>query len=707
VISPIFLPSVSGEYCVVKVLEAKIRAEEIPSRLSKSRILNPIVRGLLWINPQDGTYRVDEVGRILLSAPAKQGNLADIASILNVETYSKGGSKALGSVAFASPSGRFLRMKQLTRVGKELLSIVEDMTEIVVGENEMMDREAAYRGLFENTPVGIFRSIPGGGHIHANPAMVAMMGCSTEAEWLEYSRKSISGLYVEQGRRERMYDIIMSEGRVVDFQNEIYKVTGEKFWMSVTAWLVRDENGAPLFVDGTMMDISERVRSFTTMKKAAETDELTGLYNRTRLYELIEEKTTKEIECAPIAVMLLDLDRFKDINDVFGHATGDSVLLEVSNRLKNIVGEKGLVARLGGDEFAAVVEDASENRNAEAIAQQIVEAMREPIRVKDIEHALSVSIGIACYPDHALGRAELLRKADIALYNVKSRGRNGLCKFTAALEMSRQRTHYLAQELRDADKRGELELHYQPIVEAGEGKVQGFEALMRWNHPVRGRVSPMEFIPIAEDSGYMPAFGGWAIREACAHIVTLPSDIYVSVNVSAVQFNAVEFPSIVEAALNQTGLAPSRLELEVTEGIVLRNEERTIEILDKLKKIGVRIALDDFGTGYSSFGYLQKFPFDKVKIDRSFVKNLAENKTNVALVRAVLSIGRDLGLPVVAEGVETADQRDRLREEGCPLFQGYFYGKPAPFSDVASSIALDSLKSVVIQPIEDLALKSA
>jgi diguanylate cyclase (GGDEF)-like protein/PAS domain S-box-containing protein len=688
---------------VLKSLEARIRPEEVLGHLKNSRILDPIVRGLLWIDGAAGTYRVDAIGRILLCTSGKAGSLSELGPLFAMNSIATEGPQATQAIAFASPEHRYLRMRKVTAVGNEQLFIVEDMSDIAVREHGMLEREEAYRGLFEKAPVGIFRSIPRGAHIHANPEMVRLMGCKTEQEWLDCTKNGISNMYVDTGRREKMYDAIMSDGYVFDFVSEFRRVDGQVYVMSITAWVVYDSERKPQFVDGTVMDVTARERSLAIIKYAAETDELTGLSNRAKLYSELEQKTSQPGECAPFSVLLIDLDRFKDINDVFGHATGDEVLLEVAQRLRTIVGDKGSVARLGGDEFAAVIDQVSMVADAEDMAQKLVQVLRQPISVRNVDHALSASIGIAKYPEHAMNRAELLRKADIALYNVKSHGRNGVSLFNTALEISRQRTHYLAQELREADKRGELELYYQPIVDAGSSETMGFEALMRWHHPARGMVSPAEFIPIAEDSGYMTSFGAWAINEACSHIVTLPGHVYVSVNVSAVQFNAVDFPSVVERALADTGLSPSRLELEVTEGVVLRNEERTITILEALRKIGVRVSLDDFGTGYSSFSYLQKFKFDRVKIDRSFVNDLADNKTNAALVRAVLSIGRDLGMPVVAEGIENAEQRDRLVKEGCPFFQGYLFGKPAPFSDIANTMALSQLRLPVdpVPMVED------
>jgi diguanylate cyclase (GGDEF)-like protein/PAS domain S-box-containing protein len=676
---------------VIKALEARINPADVVARLSESSVLSTVMRGLLWINAEKQSYRVDTVGRILLETPAKSGKLGELNQLFEKEFAASQGPQATRTIAFATPGDRYIRMRALCASQGEQLYLVEDVTELVLNDIALKDQDKALRGLFKHSTHGMFSSKLSGEHISANPALVAMMGCATEEDWLARSKDGLRGLYAEPHRYDEFLKKLTDNGKIVDHVSEIRDAIGNTFWISATAWMVNGPDGLPSHFDGTVTDVTERMKSFAEVQKAAETDELTGLLNRTKLYDVIETKTNKVGENTPFAVMLVDLDRFKDINDVFGHATGDSVLLAVSERLRQVVGDNGFVARLGGDEFAAVIDFQGVGPSVEELANQMAAAMRAPIDVRGIDHALSGSIGVATFPEHATSRAELLRKADIALYKVKSTGRNGTCVFTPALEISRQRTHYLAQELREADKRGELELHYQPIVDATTARIEGFEALMRWNHPKRGTVSPAEFIPIAEDAGYMPAFGAWAIREACSHIVTLPQHLFVSVNVSAVQFNAVDFVDVVEFALIESGLDPSRLELEVTEGIVLRNEERTIEILDRLKKIGVSIALDDFGTGYSSFGYLQKFPFNKVKIDRSFVKNLSGNKTNAALVRAVLSIGRDLGLPVVAEGVENAEQRDRLREEGCPLFQGYLFGKPAPFADVATNLALENL----------------
>jgi diguanylate cyclase (GGDEF)-like protein/PAS domain S-box-containing protein len=677
---------------MLKAISAKISPDEVVAKLQASRILATIVRGILWIDAANQRFRADPIARVLLELGASAGDISELGKLFETQLASSNGPKATHTIAFATPGNRYLRMRSVCTTNGEQLFLIEDMTDIVLGELKLHDNDQAFRGLFENASTGMYRANLSGEHVSANPALVSMMGLSTQDEWLALGREGQRNLFLDADRYEQFIAKLNDSKKIVDHVCELKKPDGETFWVSISAWYVNGVDGKPSHIDGTITDVSERMQHFSLMKKAAETDELTGLLNRQRLYKVMEERISASGEPEPFAVMLIDLDKFKDINDVYGHSTGDEVLLTIAQRLKSTIGEMGVVARLGGDEFAVIQNLGTDKALVQSVRAQLLAALRKPVHVGGIDHALSGSIGISCYPEHAMDRADLLRKADIALYNVKARGRNDLCVFTHAFEVSRQRTHFLAQELRHADKRGELELHYQPIVQAGDGKIQGFEALMRWHHPKRGTVSPMEFIPIAEDAGYMGAFGSWAIREACAHIVTLPKHIFVSVNVSAVQFNAIEFPSIVEAALKETGLDPSRLELEVTEGIVLRNEERTIAILDKLKKIGVSIALDDFGTGYSSFGYLQKFPFDKVKIDRSFVRNLAENKTNAALVRAVLSIGRDLGLPVVAEGVENIEQRDQLRAAGCPLFQGFLYGKPIPFLDAANTVAMEALQ---------------
>jgi diguanylate cyclase (GGDEF)-like protein/PAS domain S-box-containing protein len=676
---------------VIKALEPKFNPEEIVERLQGSRVLTTVIRGLVWLDQGKQAYRVDTVGRILLETPAKTGPLADLAALFESELAASTGPQATRAIAFATPAGRYIRMRWLCTSEDEQLYLVEDVTDLVVTDIELQDNKKAFTELFENSTHGIFRANLEGDHIHANPALTSMMGCASLEQWIALSAGGIGKLYVKPERFSEFFQTLQSYGKVIDHVSEVRRADGHALWISISAWRVFGSDGKPLCYDGTFTDVTERMQRFVALQKIAETDELTGLSNRAKLYEVIENRTSQPGESLALAVMLIDLDRFKDINDVFGHATGDEVLLEVSRRLRAVIGTRGLAARLGGDEFAVVVEVDQGGPTAESIGQQLVAAMREVFNVNGIDHALSASVGIACYPEDAVSRGELLRKADIALYHVKTNGRNNLCLFAPVLEVSRQRSHYLAQELRDADKRGELELHYQPIVESATGRTMGLEALMRWHHPQRGTVSPAEFIPIAEDAGYMPVFGAWAIREACSHVASLPKHLFVSVNVSAVQFNAADFPDIVSRTLRDTGLDPCRLELEVTEGIVLRNEARTIEILDRLKEIGVTIALDDFGTGYSSFGYLQKFPFDKVKIDRSFVKNLSQNKTNAALVRAVLSIGRDLGLPVVAEGVENTEQRDLLAEQGCPLFQGYLFGKPQRFADVANNLALESL----------------
>jgi diguanylate cyclase (GGDEF)-like protein/PAS domain S-box-containing protein len=642
--------------------------------------------GYVRFTARDGGYQATADAAALLGIDKRDGGGAQLASLLTAI------APPAGATVVRNAEDRLIRLQVLQRDAAETLLLVEDVTELVEREQDLEARQRQYRSLFENATYGIYRSSFEGRQLHANPALVRLNGYDSEAEMLAAVHDIAREWYVKPGRREEFIDELYSKGRVVDFVSEIYRhKTRERIWISETAWLVYDETGAPKYVEGTLVEATERMRNLERIKAAAETDALTGLPNRPAFMADVERRIAED-QHRPFTVLLIDLDRFKDINDVYGHARGDEVLRVIGARIREALPEGARLARLGGDEFAVLAGTTATDDAAMAAAERVVRVFEDTIVVDGSEHLLGVSIGMARYPQHARDASGLLRNADLALYNVKDRGRGHACMFDAALDLAKQKRHAIETDLRGADRRGELELFYQPIIEARSSAIVGLEALMRWRHPQRGLVPPADFIAIAEDAGFMTAFGTWAIREACRHAASLPGHIRVAVNVSALQFRSADLPRVVAKALADHQLAAARLELEVTEGVVLRNETVTLQVLEQLKQLGVRIALDDFGTGYSSLSYLQRFAFDKVKIDRSFVRSIMSDPVNWAVVRAVLSIGRDLGLAVVAEGIETDVERLTLLKEGCELFQGFLYGRPQPFTDMASRIALEQLQ---------------
>ena len=382
-------------------------------------------------------------------------------------------------------------------------------------------------------------------------------------------------------------------------------------------------------------------------------------------------------------MLCLDLDRFKEVNDLFGHSAGDKVLQTVADCVTARLKDDQIMARLGGDEFAVIAPDLHDPAQAGQLAEDILDALRRENETAERAALLSTSIGIACFPADATDRATLLIHADTALYRAKADGRGAYRFFEASMETQVRERRLIEHDLRHALSRGEMTLVYQPQTSIETEEVVGFEALLRWRHPERGEVPPDDFVPIAEDTGLILQIGEWVLRAACAEAARWERPLGIAVNVSATQLHNSGFALLVRDILVEVGLAPDRLELEITETALIRDLTRALATLRQLKALGVRIAMDDFGTGYSSLANLRAFPFDKLKIDRSFIAAVDQNGQSAAIVRAVLGLGRGLGMPVVAEGVETRAELQFLADELCNQAQGYLLGKPAPIESFA------------------------
>ncbi|MDR5733963.1 EAL domain-containing protein [Caballeronia sp. LZ025] len=438
-------------------------------------------------------------------------------------------------------------------------------------------------------------------------------------------------------------------------------------------------------------DQRERLRTEAKMRALAYNDSLTGLPNRASLYELLTLHTALPADTGePFAVIMVDLDRFKQVNDTFGHPIGDDVLVRIAERLRAIVRADDVVARLGGDEFA-VMQRGADAETACTLCVRIVDASnRETFVVGGQSIHLGASVGFALYPEDGRVPAELLRNADLALYAAKADGKGVHRRYEPALNDKTQERQALEAGLRRALTDGHLELHYQPLVDAQSGRIASAEALVRWRHPDRGLVSPAEFIEIAEESGIIIPLGDWVLRTACAQAATWHSHVGVAVNLSPVQFRDKGLASNVRSALQDAALPPERLELAITEGVLLMDEARTLQTLNELRAMHVRVSMDDFGTGYSSLSYIRKFPFDKIKIDKSFVRNIPEDAESVAIVRAIITMSACLGLPTTMEGVETADQFRFAVAEGCSAIQGYFVSPPVPTSKFQALLEQDA-----------------
>ena len=431
------------------------------------------------------------------------------------------------------------------------------------------------------------------------------------------------------------------------------------------------------------VEIADRQESQARSQYLAYHDSLTGLGNRLLFKEQLEE-ALKDLSVTPhpLAVLFLDLDGFKAINDTLGHSIGDLLLKSIAIKLRDLLPRTDRIARLGGDEFAILQISASQPASSIALAERIIEIVGHPCSIEGHDVTVGASVGIAVAHPGEMNAEGFLKSADLAMYSAKSDGRGTYRMFDPAMDAVVQTRRMLERDMRTALAQDGFRLFYQPLVNLQTKKVTTFEALMRWEHPERGNIRPSEFIPVAEEMGLIVQLGEWALREACAEAIGWPDGICVSVNLSPLQFAKGNLVSTVMSALASSGLPASRLELEITESILLEKSERNLAILNQLREFGVRISMDDFGTGYSSIGYLRSFPFDKIKIDQSFVRDLLVDEGSLAIVRAIAGLGVSFGMTTTAEGVETEEQMRRLNLEGCIEVQGYLFSKPVPANEI-------------------------
>jgi diguanylate cyclase (GGDEF)-like protein/PAS domain S-box-containing protein len=445
---------------------------------------------------------------------------------------------------------------------------------------------------------------------------------------------------------------------------------------------IRDEAGEPRYLIHVIDDVTERRRADEKIAHMAHYDALTDLPNRTLFREQIERELTKVADGDQFALLYIDVDEFKGINDSLGHHVGDELLKAIAGRLRGCLKEGDLIARLGGDEFAVIQTGIQSSAEVLSFVTRIYHAIRQPYHCLGHQLSTDASIGIALAPQDGTDLDQLVKNADLAMYGAKAEGRRTHRFFEPEMDASARARLSMEQDLRQALVNGGFEIHYQPLVDLRSGEISGCEALLRWRHPERGMVSPAEFIPVAEDTGLITELGDWVLRMACNEAATWPAHIRIAVNVSPVQLKCDTLALRIAGALAASGLDPRRLELEITEAVLIRDDEAALSILHQLRSIGVRIALDDFGTGYSSLSYLKRFPFDKIKIDRCFVADIAETSGAPVIVQAVVNIAAASNMTTVAEGVETEAQREMLRALGCTQMQGYLFSAPKPAAEV-------------------------
>ena len=446
-------------------------------------------------------------------------------------------------------------------------------------------------------------------------------------------------------------------------------------------------------VAASFIDRSTRSDAMKRLHDMAMSDALTGLPNRAAFQEALSaELEAARADAAKIAIVVIDLKRFKEINDVHGHKAGDATLVELAQRMRHEMGPHGMIARLGGDEFVAVLRFEARSR-LQALVERLQRALEAPLELGEFDARVGASIGVAIYPDDASDIDGLANNADLAMYRAKSAGSVAPCFYDAPLDEVIRERRELAKDLRVAVEGGHLDVHYQVQTSVTTGETTGYEALVRWTHPTRGAISPAEFIPLAEEHGLILALGDWVLRRACTDAAGWDHQSKVAVNVSPVQLTHPELPRRFHQVLIDTGLPPRRLEIELTETAIIANRDQSLHVLRQIKALGVGVALDDFGTGYSSLETLRAFPFDKIKLDRLFVSELDRSPQAVAIVRAVLALGRSLAIPILVEGIETEDQLNVLNDEGCDEVQGFLLGRPKALTQAGEAAPLPEVRS--------------
>ncbi len=483
-----------------------------------------------------------------------------------------------------------------------------------------------------------------------------------------------------ESERQRSLPFLLTRQSKIDELPLRAALEEEECWWAVSGRPFYSEGGQFQGYRGSGTDITAQRRSAEDASRLALYDSLTGLANRHHISKKLETTlaafSQQDRSCA---VMLLDLDRFKQVNDTLGHPAGDELLKQVAQRLLKIVGDKEMVSRLGGDEFQIILPDKDDRGELGDLAGEIIASLSQPYSVDGSRCIIGASVGVAISPFDGTKSGDLIRNADLALYAAKGNGRGRFRFYSQDLHQAAEDRRVLEEDLRDALVRNEMHLAYQPVVNAKSNVVTGVEALLRWNHPERGPISPAVFIPIAEESNLILSIGEWVLRTACADAATWPGDMRVAVNVSPIQFANEGLPKLVMHALASSGLPPERLELEITESVFLGDSSETNRMFEALKGVGVRLALDDFGTGYSSLSYLQTAPFDKIKIDQSFVRDATvAGSRNAAIIAAIVALAEALDMETTAEGIESLDQLDLIRKLNVSHVQGYVYSKPVP-----------------------------
>jgi len=575
----------------------------------------------------------------------------------------------------------------------------DNVTERKRAELRLREAEEQYRTIFEENSIGICNSTADGRFLSVNPAFARMFGYDSPEEMLARVLNARQ-LYVDAKRRREIDRQLREQGKCEDREVQGYRKDGSTIWIRASVRAVHNADGSFLYYVGAAENITEHKCLEERVQFLAYYDALTGLPNRT----LLQDRLTKALASArrqkdKVALLFLDLDRFKDINDSLGHSVGDLLLQEVAERLKRWGREQDTVARIGGDEFLIVLTRIKDIADAAVAAERLMDKMTAEFVVQGHPLTVSCSLGISIFPEHGADGETLIKNADAAMYSAKDYGRNNFQFFTADMNAQVVERLTLENGLRLALDRKELFLVYQPQIEIATGRIIGLEALLRWQHPELGLVPPDKFIRIAENSGLIMPIGEWVLRTACSQARKWQDEgllaVPVAVNVSAVQFRQAGFCELIGRVFWETGLAPHYLELELTESLLLSNADTMFSVLQDLRAMGLKLAIDDFGTGYSSLSYLRQFPVGKLKIDRSFIRDIVVNPDDAAIATAIIGMAKSLNLKVIAEGVEDEAQMSFLRARQCDEIQGYYFSKPLAVDKVADKLRGDHSEALV------------